>query len=176
MDTKVVVITCRLSLLLLLLSNGFLFAFRLQGLLIAVFVGLLNPLIGNLDGDFSVTHLEALQLFDSKLLRLLVRDLNKGETLASPGTSFSLAVDVVVAGLGDDLAGLGSDGERCKGFGQSGIVNRERKVGNEEKGLQERQLERCDDAAKPLQHTLEGSPKAVFCLGARAPLGFPPSA
>lgn len=98
-------------------------------------IGLVHPLVGNLDSDLSVTHLEALQLLDGLLLCLLVLDFNKGETLAPPGSTFSLSVHVVVAGLGDDLAGFRVDGEGSKGFGQSGIVNREGKVGDEEQGL-----------------------------------------
>ena len=69
-------------------------------------------------------------------MSFLVVDLDKGETLASPRSSFSLAVNVVVAGLGDDLAGLGSDGERREGLSQCGVVNGEGEVGDEKESLE----------------------------------------
>jgi hypothetical protein len=135
--------TCRLSFLLLLFNDSLLLAFLLQSRLVAVLFGLVHPLVGNLDGNLSVTHLEALQLLDGLLLCLLVLDFDKGETLAPPGSTFSLSVNVVVAGLGDDLAGFRSDGEGCESFGQRGVVNREREVGNEEQSLEDESISRC---------------------------------
>lgn len=138
--------TCCLSrLLLLFLDDGLFLTLLLQRSFVTVFIGCVHSLVGDLDGDLPVFHLIALQLLNGLLLSFLVLYLNKGKALAPPRSSLSLAIDVMVAGFGDDLAGFRSDREGGEGCRQCSLVNREGQVGDEEKSLPDEGLERQND-------------------------------